>query len=154
MQLSPIPLDSILSGLNITSLNPMQQAAMEANRKEGDVILLSQTGTGKTLAFLLPLLERFQPDYKGTQALVVVPSRELAMQIETVWKNMKNGTKVTVCYGGHKREIEENNLLQAPDLIIGTPGRLADHLRRGNIKPETIHTLVLDEFDKCLESNR
>lgn len=151
MHIHSIPLDQILKQLSISSLNPMQEAAMAANRKDGDVILLSNTGTGKTLAFLLPLLERIQPETKGTQALVIAPSRELAMQIETVWKNMKTGTKVTVCYGGHKREIEENNLVEAPGLIIGTPGRLADHLRRGNIKPETIHTLVLDEFDKCLE---
>lgn len=151
MQLNSIPLAEILSRLSIPSLNPMQEAAMAANQQEGDVILLSQTGTGKTLAFLLPVLERIQAEYAGTQALVVVPSRELAMQIETVWKNMQTGTKVTVCYGGHKRQIEENSLIEAPGLIIGTPGRLADHLRRGNIKPQTIHTLVLDEFDKCLE---
>lgn len=129
----------------------MQEAAMEANGRDGDVILLSQTGTGKTLAFLLPVLERMQPDFTGTQALVVAPSRELAMQIETVWKSLRTGIKITVCYGGHKREIEENSLVQAPGIIVGTPGRLADHLRRGNIKPNTIHTLVLDEFDKCLE---
>ncbi|HSK12816.1 MAG TPA: DEAD/DEAH box helicase [Phnomibacter sp.] len=151
MQLTPIPLPDILAALSIDALNPMQEAALAANRKPGDVILLSQTGTGKTLAFLLPVLERMQPDHSGTQAIIVAPSRELAMQIETVWKNMRTGIKVTVCYGGHKREIEENNLVEAPGLIIGTPGRLADHLRRGNIRPETVHTLVLDEFDKCLE---
>jgi superfamily II DNA/RNA helicase len=151
MQLQSIPLADILSGLSISALNPMQEAAMEANRKEGDVILLSQTGTGKTLAFLLPVLERMQPEISGTQSLIIAPSRELAMQIENVWRNMRTGIKVTVCYGGHKREIEENNLMEAPGLIVGTPGRLADHLRRGNIIPNTIHTLVLDEFDKCLE---
>ncbi len=129
----------------------MQESALQANKQEGDIILLSNTGSGKTLAFLLPILERLSESIPGTQALVVAPSRELAQQIETVWKSMKTGTKVTLCYGGHKREIEENSLIVAPELIIGTPGRLADHLRRGNIKPETIHTLVLDEFDKCLE---
>lgn len=151
MQLDSTKISEILAGLSIKALNPMQEAAMEANRNAGDVILLSQTGSGKTLAFLLPVLERMKPEVAGTQALVVAPSRELAMQIETVWKSMRTGTKVTVCYGGHKREIEENSLIEAPGLIIGTPGRLADHLRRGNIKPETIHTLVLDEYDKCLE---
>ncbi len=129
----------------------MQEAAMEANHKEGDIILLSHTGSGKTLAFLLPLWERLEENIPGTQALIVAPSRELAQQIETVWKSLKTGTKVTLCYGGHKREIEENSLVVAPELIIGTPGRLADHLRRGNIKADTIHTLVLDEYDKCLE---
>ena len=151
MLLNSLPIGALLAKLSIPSLNPMQEAAMDANRQPGDVILLSQTGTGKTLAFLLPALERMRTGYAGTQALVVVPSRELALQIETVWKALQTGIKVTVCYGGHKREIEENSLVEAPGLIIGTPGRLADHLRRGNIKPATIHTLVLDEFDKCLE---
>jgi len=73
------------------------------------------------------------------------------LQIEQVFKAMGTGYKVTCCYGGHKREIEENNLIQPPALIIGTPGRLADHLRRGNITLNSIHTLVLDEFDKSLE---
>jgi len=129
----------------------MQEATLEANGQDGDIILLSNTGSGKTVAFLLPVLERMQANGTGTQALIVAPSRELAQQIETVWKNMKTGTKVTLCYGGHRREIEESSLTVAPELIIGTPGRLADHLRRGNIYPATIHTLVLDEYDKCLE---
>lgn len=148
---SSLPIEDILSALGIEALNPMQEAALEAQQNPGDIILLANTGSGKTLAFLLPLLGRLRDDISGTQCMVIAPSRELAMQIELVWKSMKTGRKVTVCYGGHKREIEENNLLEAPDLIIGTPGRLADHLRRGNINPQQIHTLVLDEFDKCLE---
>jgi hypothetical protein len=73
------------------------------------------------------------------------------LQIEQVFKSMGTGMKITCCYGGHKREIEENNLIQPPALIVGTPGRIGDHLRRGNITADTIHTLVLDEFDKSLE---
>jgi ATP-independent RNA helicase DbpA len=80
-----------------------------------------------------------------------VPSRELALQIESVFKKMGTDFKVTCCYGGHLRETEENNLKQPPALLIGTPGRLADHIRRGNITVDTIETLVLDEFDKSLE---
>lgn len=144
-------LTDVLQHLQIEALNPMQQATLEAARQPGDVVLLSHTGTGKTLAFLLPLLERLQAPGSGTQAMVVAPSRELAQQIETVWKSMKTGTKVTLCYGGHKRELEESSLSVAPDLVIGTPGRLADHLRRGNIQIAQLHTLVLDEYDKCLE---
>lgn len=151
MKLDDNKLQDILTGLSIQALNPMQQATLEANDKEGDIMLLSNTGSGKTLAFLLPVLERMQANKTGTQAMVVAPSRELAQQIETVWKNMKTGTKVTLCYGGHRREIEESSLTVAPELIIGTPGRLADHLRRGNIIAADIHTLVLDEYDKCLE---
>ena len=105
----------------------------------------------KTLAFLLPLLKLFNKESKGVQAMIIVPSRELAIQIDDVFRKMQTGFKVTLCYGGHKREIEENNLLQAPALIIGTPGRIADHLRRNNFSADSITTLILDEFDKSLE---
>ena len=143
--------DQVLKNLQIEKLNEMQTASIQAVEKYDNVILLSSTGSGKTLAFLLPVLQRLQPDSNKTQAMVVVPSRELALQIEQVFKKMGKGFKVTCCYGGHKREIEENNLLQAPALIIGTAGRIGDHLRRGNIQPDSIETLVLDEFDKSVE---
>jgi superfamily II DNA/RNA helicase len=141
----------ILAALNIEALNEMQLAALETTAKDDNVIILSATGSGKTIAFLLPVLRNLQPEVKHTQAMIVVPSRELALQIEQVLKSMRSGYKITCCYGGHKREIEENNLLQAPAVVIGTPGRIADHLRRGNIKPGGITTLVLDEYDKSLE---
>jgi len=144
-------LENILINLKIDALNEMQQAAVEANNKDEDFILLSATGSGKTLAFLLQILENIDPDNKNTQALIVVPSRELAMQIEQVFKTMGTGNKITAAYGGHKREIEENNLVQPPAVIVGTPGRLCDHIRRGNITVDSITTLVLDEFDKSLE---
>jgi len=141
----------IFAGLGIESLNDMQLACMEANKKQQDIILLADTGSGKTLAFLLAVLDLLDPAKSVTQALIIVPSRELALQIENVFKSMGTSFKVTCCYGGHLRETEENNLLQAPALIIGTPGRLADHIRRNNIKTDAIETLVLDEFDKSLE---
>ena len=144
-------IEKILSNLKIVKLNEMQLASVEANKNDNDIILLSSTGSGKTIAFLLPLLQAMEADNNKTQALIVVPSRELALQIEQVFKNMGTGFKVTCCYGGHLRETEENNLKQAPALIIGTPGRLADHIRRGNIMVDSIETLVLDEFDKSLE---
>jgi superfamily II DNA/RNA helicase len=144
-------IESILSILNIEALNEMQQAALDATKQHDNVIILSATGSGKTLAYLLPLLRSLDRHAATTGAMIVVPSRELALQIETVFKSMGTGLKVTTCYGGHKREIEENNLVQPPALIIGTPGRIGDHLRRGNISAGTIHTLVLDEFDKSLE---
>jgi superfamily II DNA/RNA helicase len=144
-------IQDILTILNIKSLNEMQLASMEAQQKHKDIILLSATGSGKTLAFLLPLVEQLKKNSNKTTAIIIVPSRELAMQIETVFKSLQLNLKVTCCYGGHKREIEENNLKQAPALLIGTPGRLADHIRRENINTSTIETLVLDEFDKSLE---
>jgi ATP-independent RNA helicase DbpA len=144
-------IDNILTNLRIDALNEMQLASIEANKTHEDVILLSATGSGKTLAFLLPLLDRIEEDNTQTQALIVVPSRELAIQIEQVFKKMGTGNKITACYGGHKRETEENNLIQPPTVIVGTPGRLCDHIRRGNITVDAISTLIMDEFDKSLE---
>lgn len=144
-------IDNILANLNIEALNEMQQASIAANLEHDNVLLLSATGSGKTLAFLIPLLEKLDAQAKGTQALIVVPSRELALQIESVFKQMGTGNKITCCYGGHLRETEENNLIEPPAIIVGTPGRLCDHIRRDNITIESIETLVLDEFDKSLE---
>ena len=151
MPLYNYSLDQVLTNLKIDALNNMQIAAIEAAQENDNLILLSATGSGKTLAFLLPILNNLQQDIKETQALIITPSRELAQQIETVFKQMGTGLKITSCYGGHKREIEENNLVQPPAVLVGTPGRLADHIRRGNITRDTIKTLVLDEFDKSLE---
>lgn len=151
MKTRQLPLTKLLTPLGIEALNDMQTAALDAAGQHNDIILLSDTGSGKTLAFLLPLLAMMDEKAAGTQALVIVPSRELALQIEKVFKTMSTGYKITCCYGGHLRETEENNLLEAPALIVGTPGRLADHIRRGNIHMENIKTLVLDEFDKSLE---
>ncbi len=129
----------------------MQLASIEAIGKHDNVMLLSATGSGKTLAYLLPLIKLVNPASTNTQAIIIVPSRELALQIESVFKSMGTNFKITCCYGGHLRETEENNLKQPPALLIGTPGRLADHIRRGNITINAIETLVLDEFDKSLE---
>lgn len=150
MQHSPFSVEKILSELQISTLNEMQMASMEANEKSDAVVLLADTGSGKTLAFLLPIL-RLLEDKPVSQALIIVPTRELALQIEQVFKKMGTGLKITCCYGGHLRETEENNLIQSPALIVGTPGRLADHIRRKNIHTDHIQTLVLDEFDKLME---
>lgn len=151
MQIQEISTESILSNLNLEKLNELQEAAIAASDAYDNLVILAPTGSGKTLAFLIPLLKRLDPSSKQTGAMIIVPSRELALQIETVFKTMGTGLKVSCCYGGHKREIEENNLIQAPALIVGTPGRIADHLRRGNIKPAAIESLILDEYDKSLE---
>lgn len=149
---SAIPLlDKYLQNLQIASLNEMQQEVYQAALEHDHLTVLSNTGSGKTLAFLLPLIARMKEPLFETQALIIVPTRELAMQIEQVFRKIGTGFKITACYGGHKREIEENNLIQAPKIIVGTPGRLGDHFRRGNIQTETIQDLVIDEFDKCLE---
>lgn len=146
-----IQIENIQTRLGISGLNELQQRAIEAHQQFQEIVLLSVTGSGKTLAFLLPVAQYIQEEKNTTQALIISPTRELALQIERVFKSMQTGISVTCCYGGHKREIEENNLSENPSLIIGTPGRLCDHIRRGNILTESIGFLVLDEFDKSLE---
>jgi superfamily II DNA/RNA helicase len=148
---NPENIEEILKKLDIEALNEMQEISLTAIKEENDIVLLAPTGSGKTLAFLLPLTQLIDKNLPGVQALVMAPSRELCLQIEQVFKAMNTGCKVTCCYGGHSGKTEKNNLLDPPALIIGTPGRLADHLRRERIDITTIKTLVLDEFDKSLE---
>ncbi|MCE7065451.1 DEAD/DEAH box helicase [Dyadobacter sp. CY326] len=140
-----------LAGLGITELNEMQQQANAAIQEHNEVVLLAPTGSGKTLAFLLPLLSVLKPDVAHVQCIVIVPTRELALQIEQVWKKMSTGFKVTCCYGGHDMQTEIRSLVEAPALIVGTPGRILDHIRRDSFSGRHIATLVLDEFDKSLE---
>ncbi len=149
-EISPL-LKSALDNLKISKLNPMQLSALEASETRQDVVLLAPTGSGKTLGFLLPILENIQYGIHGIQALILAPSRELSLQIEQVFRSMGTGNKVNCCYGGHPVQTERNNLKDPPALLIGTPGRIADHLQRGRIDTGTIKTLVLDEFDKSLE---
>jgi superfamily II DNA/RNA helicase len=144
-------LNKILDNLNITTLNDMQEASIAAAEKGSDLVLLAPTGSGKTLGFLIPALKNINAQVSGVQVLVLVPSRELALQIEQVFKQMGTGFKVNCCYGGHAVKVEKNNFAEAPALLIGTPGRIAYHLRHGNFDESTISTLVLDEFDKALE---
>ncbi|MES2140505.1 MAG: DEAD/DEAH box helicase [Bacteroidota bacterium] len=144
-------IQKVLEHLKIASLNEMQLASIEAAKKENDVILLSPTGSGKTLGFLLPILQNLDPKKAGVQALILVPSRELAIQIETVFKSMNTGFKVNCCYGGHSTKTEKNNFEHPASVLVGTPGRIAFHIRRNSFDTNTVSTLVLDEFDKSLE---
>lgn len=141
----------VLENLKISSLNEMQTAMISAAKKENDIVLLSPTGSGKTLGFLLPVLSFLEKEKKGVQALILVPSRELAIQIETVFKQMGTGYKINCCYGGHSTRIEKNNLEHPPAVLVGTPGRIAYHIRNKNFDVSTLNVLVLDEFDKSLE---
>ena len=143
--------NNILLNLGIESLNEMQEMAQDAILNDPNVLLLSPTGSGKTLAFLLPIFEMLQPEVNGVQCLIIVPSRELGLQIQQVWKQMTVDYKVNVCYGGHNIETEIKNLSNPPAILIGTPGRIADHIDRETFKTDTIQTLVLDEFDKSLQ---
>ena len=146
-----VMIENALKRLNITALNDMQNASLKAAKAGKDVVLIAPTGSGKTLAFLLPLLSNLKVDIKGVQALVLVPSRELALQIEQVFKQMGTSFKVNCCYGGHAVRIEKNNLAHPPAVLIGTPGRIAYHLEHQNFDESFVETLILDEFDKSLE---
>jgi len=143
--------NNILLNLGIDNLNEMQIAAQETILSDNNVLLLSPTGSGKTLAFLLPIFELLDPEINFVQCLILVPSRELALQIEQVWKKMGTDYKVNVCYGGHSIETEIKNLSNPPAVLIGTPGRIADHIDRGTFVFDKIPTLILDEFDKSLQ---
>ena len=143
--------NNILLNLGIESLNEMQIAAQETILNDANVLLLSPTGSGKTLAFLLPIFETLEPEITSVQCLILVPSRELGLQIEQVWKKMGTDYKVNVCYGGHSIDTEIKNLSNPPAVLIGTPGRIADHIDRATFKTENIKTLILDEFDKSLQ---
>ena len=143
--------NNLLLNLGIESLNEMQLSAQETILNDNNVLLLSPTGSGKTLAFLLPVFELLDEYVAGVQCLVLVPSRELGLQIEQVWKKMGTNYKVNVCYGGHSIDTEIKNLSNPPVVLIGTPGRIADHIDRGTFKTDRIQTLVLDEFDKSLQ---
>ena len=129
----------------------MQVAAVEANKTSDNVILLSDTGSGKTIGFLLPMLELLDPANTNTQAVVIVPSRELALQIEQVFKKMGTAFKVTCCYGGHLRETEENNLCSRPLCLSEHQAAWLIISAGETLPPHSIETLVLDEFDKSLE---
>ena len=143
--------EEILAKLGITQLNPMQLATQEAMEKSAHLILLSPTGTGKTLAFLLPLLLQLDPSCEEVQLLILVPSRELAIQIEQVVRQMGTGFKVNAVYGGRAGSKDRMEIKHRPAVLVGTPGRVADHLRREAFDTAFIQSLVLDEFDKSLE---
>jgi superfamily II DNA/RNA helicase len=168
MSTTPNHRERMLAKLKIEALNPMQKEVLASFKSEKDLMLLSPTGTGKTVAFLLPILEKLQNEAAAeglgsdtesttsteaavTKVLIVVPSRELAIQIEHVIRNMGSGFKANAIYGGRAGYQDKIDMKHAPTILVGTPGRLADLMKREIISLSEVHTLVLDEFDKSLE---
>ena len=141
----------ILTKLNIHALNPMQEEAVSVIETTTNTVILSPTGTGKTLAFSLPLLKVLNPESKEIQALILVPSRELAIQIEQVIRSMGSGYKVNAVYGGRPMSKDKIEIKHNPAILIGTPGRILDHFDSDRFSKTSIKTLILDEFDKSLE---
>lgn len=156
-----------LTATGFAQLNPMQEQMLAVMPHGRNILLLSPTGSGKTLAFLLPLWQTLAETAadatgkrKDREALIIAPSRELVQQIADVWQRLHTGIRCIACYGGHDLRTEQQQLLQAHDdaqrtqspwLIVGTPGRLKDHIERQNIEPGEKSYLVIDEFDKSLE---
>lgn len=144
--------NKIIERLGI-ELNPMQtETSAAVLRSNKDVVVLSPTGSGKTFAYLLPLVQLLNTDSNDVQAIVLVPGRELAKQSFNVVQNMKSGLRSMALYGG-RPTMEEHRALRdtLPQILFTTPGRLNDHLDKGNILPNAIKWLIIDEFDKCLE---
>ena len=133
-------------------LNAMQQDTLQTVRKGSSVVLLSPTGSGKTLAYLLPLLQKLDAANDNLQALVIVPSRELAIQTVDVARRICSELRIAACYGG-RPAMEEHQQMRGlrPHVVAATPGRLLDHLQKGNLLTDNVSTLVIDEFDKSLE---
>lgn len=145
------PWQRAISKLGIESLTSMQTEFFNCIENNENIVLLSPTGSGKTLAFLLPLLEIMDPKQNSIEVLIITPSRELALQIESVFKSLGTNFKVNSCYGGHSFKTELNNFSSSPAILIGTPGRISDHIRKESFKTNGIQILILDEFDKSLE---
>ena len=145
-------INDILTRLGI-ELNAMQEATSEAVlRSNKDVVVLSPTGSGKTYAYLIPLIQLLNVEADEVQAVVIVPGRELAQQSANVVKDLKCGLRAMALYGGRPTMDEHRTLRDVrPQIVFATPGRLNDHLDKGNILANTVKWLIIDEFDKCLE---
>lgn len=152
MNVSPV-LVRKLQGQGIANPTPVQAAAIPVLQSGEDAIVQAQTGTGKTLAFLLPILDKIRPDRPEAQALVITPTRELAIQITAEARKLaeaREGLSVLAAYGGQDVERQLRKLKNGAQLVIGTPGRLLDHLRRGSLTLGAVRMLVLDEADQML----
>ncbi len=143
----------ILSKLGIDALNEMQQQAIKTIQEgNDDVVILSPTGSGKTFAYLLPLIQKIDATFDQVQAVVIVPGRELALQSQTVLKDMGSGLRSMALYGGRATMDEHRQMRDVqPQIVFATPGRLNDHLSKHNIIGSIVKYVVIDEFDKCLE---
>lgn len=152
MEITDKNIVSALNKLGIEQLTDMQKSSINAFSEDKDIILLSPTGSGKTIAFLLPLISILKSDTEDVQAVILAPSRELAMQINSVFKSINSQYTSVCCYGG-RPTMEEHKTIKSvkPAVIIGTPGRVLDHIDKGNFSCAKVEILIIDEFDKSLE---
>lgn len=143
---------TVLAQMGIKEPTPVQAEAIPALRNGRDTIVQAQTGTGKTLAFLLPLYDKIKVQADNIQALILIPTRELTLQIAKVAAQLgkAEGVRSLAIYGGQDIERQKQKLGREPHVIIGTPGRILDHMRRRTINFATTNRIVLDEADEML----
>ena len=142
-----------ISRMNISTLTPIQEKAIPHLIAGRDLIGQARTGSGKTLAFAVPLIERSDPSVRQVQALVLTPTRELAIQVAGVIEALASSQqlRVTLLYGGRPLKPEYAALRNGPQVVIGTPGRTLDHLQQGTLDLGSVGFLVLDEADEMLD---
>ncbi|HUF53343.1 MAG TPA: DEAD/DEAH box helicase [Dehalococcoidia bacterium] len=142
-----------LERMDITTPTPVQEASIPVMLEKRDIIAQAQTGSGKTLAFALPIMEHCDPSRRETQALILTPTRELARQVGSVFSDLSKGTdlRVTLVYGGVGYGPQENALRKGSHVVVGTPGRVLDHLRKGVLKLDQLRLFILDEADEMLD---
>ena len=142
-----------LRRMDIHTPTPIQAESIPHLLQGRDVIAQAQTGSGKTLAFALPIMEHMEPGQRHTQALILVPTRELARQVASVFEDVSknSGVRVTLLYGGVGYEPQERALRNGTQVVIGTPGRVLDHLKRRNLRLDGLRVLILDEADEMLD---
>lgn len=145
-------IEEVLNKNGIFEPTPIQEQSIDKILSGRDVVAQAQTGTGKTLAFLLPMIEKIDLDKKNIQGLIITPTRELAIQITDEAKKLREGKdiKILAVYGGQDVEAQVKKLKNGVHLVIATPGRLLDHIGRGNVDLGKLNSLVLDEADEML----
>ncbi len=146
-------IEKAVKAMGFEEASPIQTKAIPAIKEGIDVIGQAQTGTGKTAAFGIPMLEKIDPKNKKLQAIILCPTRELAIQVAEEIRDLgkfMHGVKVLPIYGGQEIAKQIRSLKAGTQVIIGTPGRVMDHMRRKTIKMDEVHTIILDEADEML----
>ena len=148
-----ITAEQLKARMGVEKLTPMQTETGNAMQSgEPNIVVLSPTGSGKTLAYLLPIVQNIDVAQEEVQAVVVLPTRELALQSQQVLAALDRQVRSQCCYGGRPTMEEHREIMKKiPQVVFGTPGRLNDHIAKGNFSVYHIRRLVIDEYDKCLE---
>ncbi len=142
-----------IAKMGINNPTPIQEATIPFLQDNHDVVGQARTGSGKTLAFTIPIIEKSDPAARVAQAIILAPTRELAIQIASVVRPLadRRSLNVALLYGGHSFLPEKKQLNRGPQIVIGTPGRMLDHIRKGNLAPNNLKMLVIDEADAMFE---